>query len=241
MASGVRGPVDQVVVLVHAQRAVRGEALDSEGSGGADDLPVFMGPVVEVFELGLGRDGGVDLLLAGGACLPPAVVQCRDSGFPRVKGSVGKVIQGIAPAKLTIQDDQRLGVHLLLDVQGRRLNDEVRPVLGVLAAPDELRVEVAVAPLVGHLDGVQLLVPHDRLILRGGDVLAVLALVGQGLDCFQGPLSSLLRHPFVLPTAFVTTSPNDAPPPLRDDPYVTGARPEPSAAPPRRRPAPLPP
>ena len=89
-------------------------------------------------------------------------------------------------------------MYLLLDAYGRGLHDQVRPVLSVLAAPDELRVEVAVAPLVGHVDGVQLLVAHDRLVFRGGDVLAVLPLVGQGLDRFQGPLSSSLRHLIVL-------------------------------------------
>ena len=41
--------------------------------------------------------------------------------------------------------DQHLRVDLLLDVERRRVDDEVAPVLLVLAAPDELRVEVAVA------------------------------------------------------------------------------------------------
>ena len=41
--------------------------------------------------------------------------------------------------------DQHLGVDLLLDVERRRVDDEIAPVLLVLAAPDELRVEVAVA------------------------------------------------------------------------------------------------
>jgi hypothetical protein len=46
--------------------------------------------------------------------------------------------------------DQHLGVDLLLDVERRGVDDEVRPVLLILAAPDQLRVQVAVAPLVGH-------------------------------------------------------------------------------------------
>ena len=48
--------------------------------------------------------------------------------------------------------DQHLGVDLLLDVERRRVDDEVAPVLLILAAPDELRVEVAVAALVGDAD-----------------------------------------------------------------------------------------
>ena len=36
--------------------------------------------------------------------------------------------------------DDRLRVDLLLDVERRRVDDEVGPVLPVLAAPDELRV-----------------------------------------------------------------------------------------------------
>ncbi|MCY4090409.1 MAG: hypothetical protein OXF62_06285 [Caldilineaceae bacterium] len=41
----------------------------------------------------------------------------------------------------------------LLNVERRRVDDEVGPVLQVLAAPDELGVEVAVAALVGDLEG----------------------------------------------------------------------------------------
>ena len=52
--------------------------------------------------------------------------------------------------------DQDLGVDLLLNVERRRLDDEVAPVLVVLPAPDELRVEVAVAALIRHADGVLL-------------------------------------------------------------------------------------
>ena len=67
--------VDQFVVLIHAQHAVRAEALDGERTGHADLLLVLVGLVVEVFELGLGGDGRVDLLLPGDARLPPFGVQ----------------------------------------------------------------------------------------------------------------------------------------------------------------------
>ena len=36
--------------------------------------------------------------------------------------------------------DDRLGMDFFLNVEGRRLHDEIGPVLLVLAAPDELRV-----------------------------------------------------------------------------------------------------
>src|SRR6266508_3899468 len=52
--------------------------------------------------------------------------------------------------------DQHLRMDLLLNVERWSVNDEVAPVLLVLAAPDELRIEVAVAPLVGDADGVLL-------------------------------------------------------------------------------------
>ena len=39
--------------------------------------------------------------------------------------------------------DQHLGMNFLLDVERRRVDDEIAPVLLVLAAPDELRIEVA--------------------------------------------------------------------------------------------------
>jgi hypothetical protein len=63
--------VDQLVVLIDTQHAVGREALDRERPGHADLLLVLVRLVVEVLELGLGGDGGVDLLLAGDPLLPP--------------------------------------------------------------------------------------------------------------------------------------------------------------------------
>ena len=53
------------------QHAVRREALHREGSGDPDLPLVLVGLVVEVLVVGLGGDGGVDLLLPGDAGLPP--------------------------------------------------------------------------------------------------------------------------------------------------------------------------
>ena len=63
--------VDQLVVSIHPEGAVRGEALDGERPGHADLFLIFVGFVVEVFGIGLGGDGSIDLLLAGDALLPP--------------------------------------------------------------------------------------------------------------------------------------------------------------------------
>ena len=51
------------------------QAFHGEGAGDADLLLVLVGLVVEVFEFGLGGDGGVDFLLACNARLPPVGVE----------------------------------------------------------------------------------------------------------------------------------------------------------------------
>ena len=76
--------IDQLVVFVHTEHTVRTEALHGEWTGDADFLVVRVRLVVEIFKLGLGGDGGVDLLLPGNACLPPVGVQFRWSFGPRV-------------------------------------------------------------------------------------------------------------------------------------------------------------
>ena len=87
--------------------------------------------------------------------------------------------------------DEHLRVDLLLDEQRRRLHDEVGPVLRVLAAPDELGIEVAVAALVSDLDGALLGALHHGPELGRGDVLARRVLVPERLDSLPG---SVLRH-----------------------------------------------
>jgi hypothetical protein len=54
---------------------VRAKALDRERPGHADLPLVLVRLVVEILVLGLGRDGGVDLLLPSDAGLPPVGVQ----------------------------------------------------------------------------------------------------------------------------------------------------------------------
>ena len=54
---------------------MRGEGFDGEGAGDADLFGVVIGLVVEVFGVGFGGDGGIDLALAGDTLLPPFGVE----------------------------------------------------------------------------------------------------------------------------------------------------------------------
>jgi hypothetical protein len=87
---------------------------------------------------------------------------------------------GLGLAEEVVNED--LGMDLFLDVKRRRGHDEVGPVGNVLATPDELRVEVAVAAFVGDLDGGFVLRPHEGLVFGGGEVLAPGVVVAQGGD-----------------------------------------------------------
>ena len=81
--------VDEVLVLPDAEDAVGGDGLDGEGAGDPHLALVLVGAVVEVFVVGLGGDGGVDLLLAGDALLPPIGVGGLGLVGPIVVGLVG--------------------------------------------------------------------------------------------------------------------------------------------------------
>ena len=100
--------------------------------------------------------------------------------------------------------DQRLRVHLLLDEERRYLHHEVRPVLLVLAAPDELRVEIAVAAFVGDLDRPPVAFGHHGFVLGGGDVLARCLPVGEVLHA----LRSSFRHRVTTPLVVLQKSRN---------------------------------
>ena len=97
-----------------------------------------------------------------------------------------------------------LGMHALLDVERRRVDDQVGPVLLVLAAPDQLRVQVAVAAFVGELDGTLLRLLHERLVLGAGQVLAAGVLVPERI-----PPSSFLSFS-VSPSTCIPRSLNPA-------------------------------
>ena len=63
--------VIEAVVHVDRRHAVGREALHREGSGHAHAAVVLIGLVIEVFVIGLGGDGGVDLPLPRDAQPPP--------------------------------------------------------------------------------------------------------------------------------------------------------------------------
>jgi hypothetical protein len=105
--------------------------------------------------------------------------------------------------------DQDLRVHFLLDVERRRLHDQVGPVLLVLAAPDELRVEIAVAPLILFADWRLVLLVHDRFELGRRDI-APLVLVAQRLDR-DFTLWHVLRFPFEASAAAISRVARDWP------------------------------
>lgn len=95
-----------------------------------------------------------------------------------------------------------LGFTFSWIVEGRGVDDEVRPVLFVLAAPDDLGVDVPVAArlfigkpggaaLIGDPNGGLLLLAHDGVEFGRGDVLAPGLLVG---DRFYGLFAVLIGH-----------------------------------------------
>ena len=81
-------------------------------------------------------------------------------------------------------------MDLFLDVERRGVDDEVAPVLFIFPAPDELRIEIAIA-LITRLDGMLLFLLHDGLIFRGGNILPLRFIVDERLHallrfCFGG-------------------------------------------------------
>ena len=88
--------------------------------------------------------------------------------------------------------DQHLGVDLFLDVERRGVDDEVAPVLLILAAPDELGIEVGVARDSVQPAAAGLVLLEHGLVLGGGDVLPLGLVVLEGFDGLWG--GGLLGH-----------------------------------------------
>ena len=103
-----------------------------------------------------------------------------------VPGRPGRLVadaHGLAAQVL----DQGPGVDALLDVERRRKDGElVGGVLRVLAAPDQLRVEVAVAAFPGDADGCPLPAAEQRLVLRRGDERATVFPVRERVHLLRG-------------------------------------------------------
>jgi len=85
-------------------------------------------------------------------------------------------------------------MDLFLDVERWGMDDEVGPVLLVLAAPDQLRIQVPIAPLVGHAHGGLLVLAQDRFEFGRRDVLARGVVVDEGLDGERGGRGLLTGH-----------------------------------------------
>jgi hypothetical protein len=77
-----------------------------------------------------------------------------------------------APGAFALQIvDQRLRMDFLLDVERRRFHPQILAVLRILAAPDELRVEVGIPGIAQGLHGL-VFIRHHGGQLGAGDVLA---------------------------------------------------------------------
>ena len=92
--------------------------------------------------------------------------------------------------------DEHLGMDFFLDIQGRGMNHQIRPILPILAPPDQLGVKIRISsfffliqthasPGIGNLDRDLKLFFHYRLIFSRGNVFACGILVGQGFYGFQ--------------------------------------------------------
>ena len=122
----------------------------------------------------------------------PVLVVGVELGLVRALGDAVEVVEEIelhlgcsflALAQEVI--NERLGMHLLLNVERRGVDDEVAPVLLILPTPDELGIEVGIAR-IPHLARLLMLPLHDGLLLGAGDVLALVVGVLDGIDGFEG-------------------------------------------------------
>ncbi len=74
--------VDQFVVFVHGQHAVRRKTFDRKRPGNPDLFLILIGFVVEIFVVGLGRDGGINFLLPSNPLLPEGSDQWPSDLWP---------------------------------------------------------------------------------------------------------------------------------------------------------------
>src|SRR5690349_21265827 len=74
-------------------------------------------------------------------------------------------------------------MDLFLDVDRRRVRYQIGPILLVLASPDQLRVQVAVAALIGYADWALLPLVHHGLEFGGGNILSRSLLMSECFNC----------------------------------------------------------
>ena len=98
----------------------------------------------------------------------------------------GRVLpSGAAVAFAAQVVDERLGMHLFLNVERRGPHFQRvvrRAVRAVLASPDQLRVQVGIATLVGRAHRRDVARPRHGGLLDSGDVRALVPGVGEGGD-----------------------------------------------------------
>ena len=76
-------------------------------------------------------------------------------------------------------------MYLFLDVERRRVDNEVAPILPILSAPDEPWVEVGIAGVPHRVEHDIILLEHG-LVLGGGNVFPLGLVVLEGFDGFTG-------------------------------------------------------
>jgi hypothetical protein len=81
--------INQFVVFINGNDAVRREAFDGEGASDADGAFVFVGFVIEVFLIGFGRDRCVNLFLSRNAIVPPVLMEFLGFFGPGFVGFAG--------------------------------------------------------------------------------------------------------------------------------------------------------
>src|ERR1700683_5579509 len=70
-------------------------------------------------------------------------------------------------------------MNFFLDIDRRRMRNQIRPVLLVFTAPDQLRVQVTVPALVCNPDGALMLLLQHGLELGGRNIFARSLFVGE--------------------------------------------------------------
>ncbi|MCB1317821.1 MAG: hypothetical protein KDK27_17770 [Leptospiraceae bacterium] len=81
--------VDQLIVFIHAEHAMRREAFHGKGAGNPNLFVVLIRFIVEVFVIRFGGDGRIDFLLAADAVLPPFRMELSGAGRPVAFGIAG--------------------------------------------------------------------------------------------------------------------------------------------------------
>jgi len=129
------------------------------------------------------------------------LIEIRFGGFRRYAVEIGKKVGlcfgslfvGFSAAQKIV--NQNFGVNFFLNVKRRNMNNQLRPVLLVLAAPDNLRIEVAISVFLFFVQSVNVarifyfqrvlrFFLQNRLKFGGRYILPLRFIVRQSFDCF---------------------------------------------------------